>query len=149
MPFDPVIANPGVGGVSFAMDTFTDTDGVSKTICYMALASGALNGPYTVATATSGFPVKEQRPTTGTPTNVAGSATSVQLLATNTSRLGAYIFNDSSAVMYVKLGTGATTSSYCSKVFPDTGWPVPFGYTGVVEAVWESATGNARVTELS
>lgn len=57
MAFDGIISDPGSGGSTFAMDTFTDTDAVVKTMPYTAFAFGSLDGPYTVVTATSGLPV--------------------------------------------------------------------------------------------
>lgn len=81
---------------------------------------------------------------------VSASVTSVQLLAANTSRLGARFFNDSSAVLYLKYGTTAATNSYTVQVgagesfFVDT--PV---YSGRIDGIWSSATGTVYITELS
>lgn len=92
----------------------------------------------------------------GTPalTNVAASATSVTVLAANTSRLGATIVNDSSALLYLKFGATASTTSYTvvlagTAAAPFAYYEVPFGYTGIIDGIWASATGNARVTELT
>src|SRR6476469_10010433 len=49
---------------------------------------------------------------TATTANVAASITVVTLLAANTSRKGAYIFNDSTSVVYVKLGSAASATSF-------------------------------------
>ncbi len=95
-----------------------------------------------------------ERSTTPAQTSVAGSATSVSLLAANNARKGATITNDSSAVMYLKLGATASTTSYTATLAGSTGAPfayyeVPFGYVGAIDAIWASATGNARITELT
>lgn len=88
---------------------------------------------------------------TATTSNVADSASSVSLLASNSSRLGFIIFNDSASVLYVKLGTTASTSSFTYKVnaygtINETSFP----YTGAIDGIWASdAGGNARITELS
>lgn len=82
-------------------------------------------------------------------TQVAGSATSVTLKASNTSRKGLTITNDSTADLYVKLGATASTTSYTIKLKTDDYYEVPYGYTGVVDGIWSSATGNAYVTEVS
>jgi hypothetical protein len=72
----------------------------------------------------------------------------VQLLAANADRLGATIFNDSSAILYVRLGTTASTSNFTVKMVADAYYEVPFNYTGRIDGIWASATGNARITEL-
>lgn len=84
-------------------------------------------------------------------TSVAASTSAVTVLASNTGRKGAMFFNDSSAAMYLKLGSGASTSSFTVKIAADGYYELPEGavYTGAVTAVWASATGNVRVTELS
>lgn len=88
------------------------------------------------------------RSATPTQSSVAGSATSVTVLAANTARAGATIFNDSTATLYLKLGATASTSSFTTKMYQDGYYEVPFGYTGVIDGIWSSATGNARITEI-
>src|SRR4249919_2110329 len=87
---------------------------------------------------------------TATKANVAGSASSVTILAANTARLGASIKNDSSAILYVDLTGGtATSSSYSVDLVAGAYFEVPFKYTGLITGIWASATGAARVTEYS
>jgi hypothetical protein len=88
-------------------------------------------------------------PATSAQTSVAGSASSVQLLAATATRLGATIFNDSAATLYLKLGTTASTTSFTVKLITDAYYEVPFGFTGRIDGIWTSATGNARITELT
>jgi hypothetical protein len=88
-------------------------------------------------------------PATGTSTNVASSASSVTLLAANTSRFGAMIFNDSTAVLYVKLGATASATSYTVKMDAGDYFEVPYEYTGIIDGIWASATGSARITEVT
>lgn len=98
-----------------------------------------------------GYGLVRTAPTgSSTLTNTAGSASNVTLIAANVSRIGAIIYNDSSSALYVKFGATASTSSYTYKVsgggtleFPE---PV---YTGIVDGIWDTATGNARVTEIT
>jgi hypothetical protein len=99
--------------------------------------------------ATNPLQVKDQRAATPAVTSVAGSATSVSCLASNANRLGATVYNDSTADLYVKLGATASTSSFTVKIFTDGFFAVPFGYTGVIDCIWSSAAGNARVTEVT
>jgi hypothetical protein len=87
---------------------------------------------------------------TATLANVASSASSVTLLAANLSRLGATIFNDSTAILYVKFGTTASSSSYTVQIAGGGYYEMPDPvYTGRIDGIWASANGNARVTELA
>lgn len=86
---------------------------------------------------------------TGTQTSVAGSATNITLLAANTQRLGASIYNDSTALLYVRFQATATTSNFSVKMQPDSLLLVPCGYTGIIDGIWSSATGSARVSEFT
>jgi hypothetical protein len=95
------------------------------------------------------LPTLENRPASAAVTSVAGSATSVTILASNANRRGATIHNDSSAILYVKFGAAATTSSFTAKLIADAYYEVPFSYTGIIDGIWASATGNARITEVS
>lgn len=97
-----------------------------------------------------GVTTTETRPATATLSSVAGSASSVQLVAAAATRRGLAVFNDSTAVLYLKFGTTASTTSYTVQV-PGGGYyeaPAPC-YTGRVDGIWASATGNARITELT
>jgi hypothetical protein len=87
---------------------------------------------------------------TATLANVAGSASSVTLLASNTARKGAYVFNDSTATLYLKYGSAASTTSYVVQVPPGAFWEMPNRpiYTGLIAGIWSAANGNARVTEV-
>jgi len=88
------------------------------------------------------------RPSTGTITSVAGSASDVSILASNASRKGASVFNDSTAILYLALAnTTSSTSAYTVQLAPSAYYEVPAGYTGVLKGIWASAAGNARVTE--
>jgi len=83
-------------------------------------------------------------------TSVAGAVSSTTLLAANTSRKGFIIYNDSTAILYVKLGSSASTSSFTYRLTPNgIVTESAFGYTGIITGIWTSATGNVRITELS
>lgn len=83
-----------------------------------------------------------------TVSSVAGSASAVTLLAANANRVAASIFNDSTAILYVKLGSSASTSSFTERLVPYASYELmkPI-YVGEVTGIWASATGNARITE--
>lgn len=101
------------------------------------------------ATPTGTYNTKPTPSTTATLSNVAGSASSVTVLALNTARLGATIVNDSTSRVYLKFGSSASTTSYSYTLFQYETLEVPFGYTGIITGIWDSATGSARVTELT
>lgn len=103
----------------------------------------------TVTSITNTVNTKEVKAATLGYANVVGVASATTLRASNANRLGLTIYNDSTAILYVKLGTGVTTSSFSVKLHPDDYYEVPFGYTGDVEGIWASATGSARVSELT
>jgi hypothetical protein len=82
--------------------------------------------------------------------NVASSATNVTLLAANANRIGATIFNDSTQVLYVKFGATASSTSYTVQVAASGYYEVPAPvYRGIIDGIWASANGNARLTELT
>ena len=87
--------------------------------------------------------------TTAVYSSVAGATADTQLLAANTSRIGATIFNDSNAILYVKFGTGASSTSFTIRVPANGYYEVPFRYRGQINGYWSVAIGNARITELS
>lgn len=111
--------------------------------------SGALAVDSTQST--SPWIVKDQRAGTATRTTVADSASDVSLLASNANRLGATIANDSSAVLYIALGTTASATDYTARVVQYGYYEVPYGYTGAIRGIWASDPGDgaARITELT
>lgn len=89
-------------------------------------------------------------PVTGTPTSVASANSSTVLLASNNARLGATVYNDSTAVLYLLLGSGtASNSVYTAQLAAGAYYEVPFGFCGQLTGIWASVNGNARVTELT
>jgi hypothetical protein len=81
--------------------------------------------------------------------NVAASATVVDILALSNSRLGASVYNDSTADLYLKLGSAASATSFTAKLVGGGYFEVPYGYTGLITGLWASATGSARVAEYT
>lgn len=80
---------------------------------------------------------------------VASSATVVTILAANSARKGASVFNDSTAILTLKAGAAASTTSFTTKVAVGGYFEVPFGYTGILTGLWATANGNALVTEYA
>lgn len=160
MPISGTIAVSGTMPVSVAVGQ--EVDGHSANIGALADAASAstLTGLLkNIKAALAGtLAISQVNPVqsaTATLANVAGSATSVTLQALNTSRKGLIIVNDSTSILYVKFGTTASTTSYTYFLAGSVGG-VPatlelptMTYTGRVDGIWASATGNARVTELT
>ena len=92
----------------------------------------------------------EQRGSSSSVTAVADTASSTQLLASNADRLEATITNDSSADLYVKLGTTASATSYTVKLGQHETYIVD-KYTGRIDGIWASNPddGSARITEIT
>lgn len=105
--------------------------------------------PVTLASDQSAVTANPTRSGTGTSSNVGSSASVVTLLASNSSRLGATVFNDSNQNLFLKLGSAASLTSFTVRVTPNGYYEVPYSYTGIITGIWSSANGNARVTELT
>lgn len=111
-----------------------------------------INGNVLVVNADGSINSSPAKSATGTQTNVADSATSASLLAANTNRKGATVFNDSTAILYLLLVTGGTASATAFTIQIAAGgyYEVPFGYTGALIGIWASDTaGSARITEFT
>ena len=89
-----------------------------------------------------------QRATSSSVVSVARNAASTTILAANGYRNGASIFNDSNAVLYLRLSAGtASSTSYSTKLGAQSYFEVPTKYSGVITGIWASAgIGNAYVT---
>lgn len=82
--------------------------------------------------------------------SVASATANTVLLAANTNRQSAAVYNDSTAILYLALGAAnASTSDYTVQVQAGGYYEVPVKYTGDIKGIWAAANGFARVTELS
>lgn len=80
-------------------------------------------------------------------TNVAASITSVTISASDTNLISRVVVNDSSSILYLKYGTGASSTSYTFRLEPnDTA--IIQDYNGILTGAWVLAIGNARVTTV-
>lgn len=83
------------------------------------------------------------------PSSVTATTVDTLLLAANTARRGAAVTNDSTAALYLSLGTTtASATTYTVKIPAGGYYEVPFGYTGQIRGIWSSANGAARLTEV-
>lgn len=129
----------------------TSTAGTSSVGIITPLPAGSANIGSVNAIQSGTWTVAQSVSTTGGLTSVSASTTSTQLLALNSSRLNAMIYNDSASSLYVALTTSATSTAFTVLV-PANGFyelPPIRTFTGAIFGVWLSATGSARVTELS
>lgn len=102
--------------------------------------------PLSNPTATISFPTS----TSVTRSIVSASTTFVPLLTLNSARKGVTIWNNSSANLYIELGTSAvTTTSFSVKVGADGYYELPFGYIGPINGIWDGSTGSALVREFT
>lgn len=156
---DNTVLNLGAGGDTIATD---DIGGVKHEL--VKVEYGA-DGVATMVDAANPFPVtdaaaavslasidlKTGGASSGSAvTSVADSATNVTLLASNAARLGATVYNDSTEILYLKLGATASLTSFTSRLIPNAYYEIPFRYKGIIDGIWaNNSTGNARITELT
>lgn len=141
---DNVTLNPGVGGSVVATD---DIGAVQFQRIKLTLGADGVNDG-DVASANP-LPVQESRPSSATLANIAASATNVTLFAANSARRGALLYNDSGATLFVKFGATASATDFTLRVEANGYFELPQPcYTGIIDGLWQSATGTARVTEL-
>lgn len=106
----------------------------------------------TIASDNTAFNVNGLNPTvaSATLTSVSGSASSVSCAASNASRRGVSIYNDSTALLYVAFAATSSTTAFTVRVASQGYYEMPSYpvYTGTIACIWASATGAARVTEV-
>ena len=90
-----------------------------------------------------------QQSSTGTHANTTSSASNQTLLSSSAARLGATVYNDSTAVLFLKLGATASSTSFTVYMAPGSYYEVPFGYTGQIDGIWATANGSARTVEFT
>lgn len=79
-------------------------------------------------------------------TNVASSASTGSILAASGASQR-YIWNDSTAVLYLTYGSSAASVTNYTVQVPSQGSHVTT-FNGPIQGIWASANGFARVTEL-
>lgn len=91
--------------------------------------------------------VSTASPGTATLSNVASSAASVTLLAA-APRTMATVWNDSTAILYLKFGATAIATSATVPIAAQGYYEFPSPIDqGRVDGIWASANGFARITE--
>ena len=80
---------------------------------------------------------------------MGASATAVSVVPANPFRRGAILWNDSTAVCYIKFGSTAGANDFTWRLSTQSGYELPDPiYQGEISAIWEAANGGMQVTEL-
>lgn len=79
----------------------------------------------------------------------AANATTT-ILAANSNRLGATIYNNADKTMYLALAAGATSTNFTVALDANGAYyEVPFSYVGIITGYWDAGvTGKAYATEF-
>lgn len=107
---------------------------------------------YQRAALTNPLPVRSPATaaTSATLTNVGAQISNLTLIANNVNRKGLILYNDSTAVLYLKFGSVASTTSFTYYVEGGATLELPtVTYTGQIDGIWSAANGTARITELA
>lgn len=93
----------------------------------------------------------ETTSSTSTVTSVVAATSTTSLLASNAARKNAVFYNDSTAILYLKLGATASTTSFTVQVPSQGYFEMPIGkmYTGAIDGIWSAVNGSVRITELT
>jgi len=70
------------------------------------------------------------------------------ILAADTDRVSAKIFNDSTQILYLAEGSGATPTNYTYPLDPGDYYVVD-DYNGIITGVWSAVDGQARITQIT
>lgn len=84
--------------------------------------------------------------------SVAASSGAAQTIrAASATRVGLLVFNNDANPLFLKYGSGASTSDFSVKIAAGGYWEMPQPiYTGIVTGIWSgTVTDAAKVTELT
>ena len=138
-----IIGKVGIDQTTPGVTNKVDT-GLSQPLTDTQLRATAV--PISIAATVT---VKEVRSTTPSQTSPSVTNSSTSILASNSNRLGATIYNEGAAICYLKLGSTASTTSYTIQLQVGGYYELPFAYTGAIDGITSAGTAQLRVTELS
>jgi len=141
-PYDVMSLTAGIGNYGVVAGSSTVTVDVS----YFCNFNHISVSP--VSQQTGIYEVVAAHPNSSASSSVVAAVANTLLLASNLTRSGVTVFNDSTATLYLKLGLAASPTSYTVKMLPGAYYEAPFGYTGNVYGYWDAVNGAARVTEV-
>jgi cytoskeletal protein RodZ len=88
--------------------------------------------------------------TTGAGSSVTTATSNSLLLAALATRIGATIYNESTAILYVAYGFTSSTTNYSVQIAPNGYLEIPPSFTSLaMNGVWSAVNGNARITSVS
>jgi len=124
---------------------------LNATVVGSGSAGTAAVGVVTIQGITGMTPVvvTADKSTTGTLTSVASATSSTTLLVSNTARVSATFYNESTSKLYLALNATASLTAYSVQIMPNSYFELPIDYTGAISGIWMSANGFVRITELS
>ena len=132
-------------GIDSLSGTVTANAGTNLNTSLLALESGG-------NLASINNKLNSQVVSSSTVTTVNAVASDTTLLASNANRKGFIIFNNSTAILYVLLATGTSSSTNFSILLNQNESLIIDNtclYTGIIKGIWASATGDCKVTEFS
>ena len=92
---------------------------------------------------------KEARSATSVATSASITTASGTVLAANANRLGATVYNESGAILYLHLGAAASLTAYTLQVAIGGYFEVPHEFTGILTGITTAGTVVCRVVEVS
>ena len=141
----------GVGGATAANQTAqaTLTGAVAETAPATDTASSGLNGRLQrIAQRLTSLIALQSGASDATRTPVAAAVADTAILAADPSRIGATVYNESTAVLYLGYGTTAVSpTNYSVQVTAGAWLEVPDRFVRcAIRGYWAAANGAARVT---
>ncbi len=118
---------------------------------YMGLNSGsALWVTGNISTIISGpIETKEVCALNTTVTGVNATTTVYTIFAANNNRNGATFYKQGAGTAYLKLGSGASNTSYTVQLKSDSYWELPYAYCGDITIIFSAASaGSVVATEV-
>jgi hypothetical protein len=80
--------------------------------------------------------------------SIPASTTVVTLIEANANRKSFSVQNDSTAILYLKTGAGASTTDHSAKILAGGYWEPPCDrVTCIITGIWSAANGSAKCTE--
>lgn len=144
-----LVTLPGTGAVVLTDEVTDGTLGTGQAQL-IKIIDGTINGTTKMIVESDGaVDVVQIGKTSATLSNVSSSASNVNLLASNAAARARTCYNDSTANLYLKWGSTASTTSF-TVLIPPSGYyefPQPL-YKGAVDGIWSAANGSARLTEM-
>ena len=93
--------------------------------------------------------VTPKKSTAANQTSIPASLSNITLLSSNSTRMGATVYNSSSGFLYLILGATASATSFTVPINPGGYYETPFNYSGIISGIWSNTDGYAMITELT